>query len=88
MSAALNGSVHVPRETFPESHPVEMLRGEKRMNAHRVRRALVSRCEWLQMKLRERVALGLNTDRYRQELAALVQAAEAFDRHVEAGGRP
>lgn len=64
---------------FPEDHAVEALRGFARQSNTHVRKRLAHRSAWLQDKVEARVRAGMPYDLYLEELAAIVQAVEAFD---------
>ena len=64
------------RDTFPADHPVEELRGKVRRRPTDVRRTLARRVLWLRTKLAQDTTPSPYDG---AELAALVQALEAFN---------
>ena len=76
----------MPDHTFPEDHPVQALRGEERLKATTVRRALGRRADWLQRGIEQRAREGKPYDLYVEELKAITQALEKFPPRVVGKG--
>lgn len=68
-----------PMSDFSTDHPVEALRGWRRLSATKCRMLLLQRSLWLQKKIAEREAERKPADWHRDELAAIEQALELID---------
>lgn len=65
--------------SFPDDHPIEILRGFKRPTRECARRRLARRAAWLVKRIEEDAFLQRDRDYRLEELAALVACIEAAD---------
>jgi hypothetical protein len=70
---------------FSDTHPIACLRGSNYAEPNRVLRALARRAAFLVARIEERRALGVEFSFDIDELKAIAQAAELFDRPSDSG---
>lgn len=66
---------------FPDDHPIDLLRGRRRLRRIEAIRALAGRAEWLRGAIQRRASHGQPVNFYEDELRAAAQAIELFEAH-------